>query len=1170
MRPQKPDTGSYLYGLKKFIQNNAFSLTDKQKEEVAAVYGSFGNFIKQNMGRLKYRADAIPLDVLWSGEWNELYPGVFDKEENEGDMALALAELYNNTVKGIEYESQVNEDEFIKYFSAVIYDEFWNVPNVTTVADRYSRQLSVLKSTQAERMAALREQRDRKVENTKKYYRDMINRIHETHDSSAIVKKIRKQLSKFATLLANPNQNKHIPSNLVKPIKALCDAFNYSTKGEQRIYEKLSRVEDAYANLETDNSNELDVFDENVLAKLKEAKALIGENKLSEISHNNLVKLYDILRMFARNVTEGNRLFKEGRSQTVAEKANRAMEIMKKKGFANVGAVKSFLQTAGFSNMKPEIFFRTLGNEVLLDLYYNLRDSEDVWALDMLEARRKFEAVRQKYKIKDNGKTKTFETKDGEVELTLEQMMFLYAASKRPQYKNHILEGGFVFDKDVKVKKQGGKTKVDAPKTPFRLSPEQLSEIVGSLTEGQRNYVDELQAYLSSDLAAKGNEVSKALYDFEIFKEKVYWPIVTSDNYLKYNPQTITDVPKIKNSGMTKETTPNASAPVVLGNFLDTWGKHVNNMSLYHSVVLPMEDFYRVLGYKSKNDSDNAFVSLRTAIENTYGAKALQTITTFLRDVNGGVKVDNEVAGNRKLLSNFKKSAVFMNASVAIQQRSSIVRAMSMINPKYFVKSKFSKRNYEEMMQYAPVSVIKEMGYFDSSIDTNANDWLTGETKLWDNVKGFFKDSRNRDEVFGALPKMIDRFTWMDIWNATKKEVAAKGKYKVGTEEYLKACGKRFTEVITRTQVYDSVFARTENRRKKSLSAQMLTAFTDEPILAANMLFDALRSKKFKNIASTIPSLIGAAMLNSILKSLVTATRDDDEEKMWWEKYTGELLPNFLDTVNPLGGIPIVKEIISKLQGYDIKRTDFAAIEKIINNATKIFDAATDPEKELDYKTVLGLMQSFADVFGIPLSNVVRDTTALFNLSSDSKPIVNVWGRDKREQYSPSADEERLDKIIGELYAATNENSVVPKKADKSFEVNGEKIELTETEYFNYQKILGENRFDYSLEFVNHPMYSDLDDEQKVLVFSKLYSYANGKAKSEISDYDYTENYKTASKLEDAGFSVVSYYIAQVVSNKDYADANGDGKVSTSEKNKALKSAGFTASEIRKMKNINK
>ena len=62
-------------------------------------------------------------------------------------------------------------------------------------------------------------------------------------------------------------------------------------------------------------------------------------------------------------------------------------------------------------------------------------------------------------------------------------------------------------------------------------------------------------------------------------------------------------------------------------------------------------------------------------------------------------------------------------------------------------------------------------------------------------------------------------------------------------------------------------------------------------------------------------------------------------------------------------------------------------------------------------------------------------------------------------------------------------------------------------------------------EFINSDQYDDLSDEQKIKVIENLYKYANAKAKSEVSDYDYEKEYKTLSRIEKNGGSVVDYYI---------------------------------------------
>ena len=85
----------------------------------------------------------------------------------------------------------------------------------------------------------------------------------------------------------------------------------------------------------------------------------------------------------------------------------------------------------------------------------------------------------------------------------------------------------------------------------------------------------------------------------------------------------------------------------------------------------------------------------------------------------------------------------------------------------------------------------------------------------------------------------------MAIWNAVKRETLSKHKnLEPNSEDFLRAAGERFTEVIVKTQVYDSTLARSANMRSKSTFMSMATAFMAEPTTAINMVQDALRKGK--------------------------------------------------------------------------------------------------------------------------------------------------------------------------------------------------------------------------------------------------------------------------------------------------------------------------------------
>ena len=107
--------------------------------------------------------------------------------------------------------------------------------------------------------------------------------------------------------------------------------------------------------------------------------------------------------------------------------------------------------------------------------------------------------------------------------------------------------------------------------------------------------------------------------------------------------------------------------------------------------------------------------------------------------------------------------------------------------------------------------------------------------------------------------------------------------------------------------------------------------------------------------------------------------------------------------------------------------------------------------------------------------------------------------------------------------------NVLPKAAQKSFEVNGKTKYLTAEEYTKYAKAKGQYSYDYVSEFVNSAEYKKLTDEERANVISNLYKYANAKAKATLFSYDLNNKYKTVSSLEKNGISPVNYYIEKAI-----------------------------------------
>ena len=853
-----------------------------------------------------------------------------------------------------------------------------------------------------------------KQEELKTRYQESKKRGVEGRHKTEIRHKIKSEVSELNTLLLNPTAKKHIKEELRRGVAEALSAFNMDTVGaEERLAEinrklqaetdpyeiehllesynriknqgenlkeKLEKLNSAYEKIKDTDDIELNLaYQEIIQNSIKAVSEKVGDTSIRDMTLEQLEMVYDLFKMIRHTIRDANKAFNAKKALTITQMAEATNQEVRTVGGQPYqrNVVSATLQRMGWSLLKPYVAFRTIGSDTFTDLYRELRNGEDTFYKDLNEAQAFIEDQYDKHGFKnwDMKATKTFKSKSGkEFELTLEQMMTLYAYSKREQAHAHIMEGGIVFEDALVVKKNklGVPIKYEVTtKDAFNLSVETFTEIASSLTEEQKAFVDAMQAYLSEDMGAKGNEISMKLLGVKLFKERFYLPIKSSKYYMNFKAEEAGEV-KLRSPAFSKETVQHANNPIVLHNFTDLWAEHINDMSMYHSFVLALEDFTRVYNYKTRTDANVETMDTKATLETAYPG-VTNYINKFLKDMNGGVRVET-VGWAERMTSLAKKGSVLGSASVAIQQPSAVMRAMAYINPKYFVGEKVSegmhKEKWEELKKYAPVAGIKEMGRFDVGMGQSTSDWIKADKNLLEKAEDFLS----------LPPAFMDEVTWITIWNAVKRETAHNyPKLATSSEAFLTLAGERFTDVISLSQVYDSVFSRSDIMRNKSWIAKSLTAFMAEPTTTLNMLWDsAVQGKRTGNIAGTTVKTGGAVMaaivFNSILKSFVMAMRDDEEDESYIEKYFERFVGDLKDNLNPLNLIPFVKDVWSIYKGYDVERMDMA----LFSDFKDAIDAFDSDNKTL-YDKWSGLIGAASAFFGVPVKNLERDVRALFN-----------------------------------------------------------------------------------------------------------------------------------------------------------------------------------------------
>lgn len=148
--------------------------------------------------------------------------------------------------------------------------------------------------------------------------------------------------------------------------------------------------------------------------------------------------------------------------------------------------------------------------------------------------------------------------------------------------------------------------------------------------------------------------------------------------------------------------------------------------------------------------------------------------------------------------------------------------------------------------------------------------------------------------------------------------------------------------------------------------------------------------------------------------------------------------------------------------------------------------------------------------------------------ASKSLPAAyDTWGRPITRQNSTgeaafaqfvspgtlgNANESPIDNVILELFQDTGNNKVFPRKAGWSVMVDGESKSLTNREYSDYQREMGQMSYNIAEYLV--PKFDNLTDEQKVSVLDNAYSMAKDVAENELFGSDLSRT--TEKRMEEA------------------------------------------------------
>ncbi len=196
----------------------------------------------------------------------------------------------------------------------------------------------------------------------------------------------------------------------------------------------------------------------------------------------------------------------------------------------------------------------------------------------------------------------------------------------------------------------------------------------------------------------------------------------------------------------------------------------------------------------------------------------------------------------------------------------------------------------------------------------------------------------------------------------------------------------------------------------------------------------------------------------------------------------------------------------------------------------------------------------------------------LNNITGAQIAYIDAWGRTEKNAdtatenvlsqmfspgYSSTIEETDMEKELLRLYESTGKKSVLISRADKYFNVNGERVDLTSAQYLTYAQTRGQTAFRLMNSLTGSAAYRAMDDEQKAKAVSNVYKYANEIAKeTTLRDYEITESWviKARDAANDYSFPVSDYvnlYSSGITTVRGIPDANGDTISNTASMRKA-------------------
>ena len=695
--------------------------------------------------------------------------------------------------------------------------------------------------------------------------------------------------------------------------------------------------------------------------------------------------------------------------------------------------------------------------------------------------------------------------------------------------------------------------------------------IAGLMTDDERQFVKLAQRWFNDISKKHLNEATREVWGYEAARVKEYFPLYRSKFFVTTGMDSLVQDMTVGSTGSLKSRV-HSKAPINLADISQVLTASVDTtakFSAWLGFTTDLQKLYNAVTPGGKSSVKETLARKWGKGKAKLGVTGDSYIQNLMADISGSRRADASP------LSFFRRNAMratlTLNLRVVVSQAASLPTAAAEIGWKYTGKAlkHLPKVNTETMAlirKYSPYFWERSRGAGGSEEIAMVKSGQNAIDKLWSKL-----DRATHGHLLNGCQEMDVRTVALCWFGCEERIQAERPDLKIGSDAYYQAVGELLDTVIRKTQPNFTVTERSDLLRTKNEALKFLTMYKTQANQQMNILYEATgryraAQQAFKNgtgtkaeldaakqrlvngytgvIAGTLTLVLMRTLVN-VLFHKVNGYRDEDGE-VTAASMAGAIGQEMMSSIagSYAFGDVVYEAVAARVFGSSYYGVSDTALETAGNLLNDFATGDLSSGKTWQYVT-----RDLMNVLGIPYKNVADMAAGLGYHIEDIR---------SGEFLSMNAGYTTSDGIFyRRLYRYTQKGDTEKAQHLRQYLLMTGKTE-EQIDAGMRTAIKGEDR-DYKKEqerlfreVCRSGLYGKLTDKEKKRVESGLSGYVADRVMAEKTGGTMTAQHIKVEAYAGRGVSPADYYLAQTVKNAEFADADGDGKVSREEYRRVL------------------